>query len=176
MGGTGVERGAEKGAAAPTRKRAAGEGGDVFRKVQTPVARRSPGNSSGTAQGETRIHRAIPNLPPAHIRLPVVVGMGAKPSALQAKQRSRGSAGTPGPKTPGLPAAARGKRGCGATGCPGTPEPLPRGPSPGGCLSVGSGGGRSIRSDLHGNPRRAAGKALIGSADLAETLGAIGRR
>lgn len=80
MARTGVERGRENGASAATRKPIAGEGDDIFHKVQTLGARGGPGNFSGTAQGETRIHQAIPNLPPAHIWLPVAVGTGAEPS------------------------------------------------------------------------------------------------
>lgn len=155
-----LARTGENGASAVTRKHIAGEGDDIFHKVQTLVARRGPGNSSRTAQGETRIHQAIPNLPPAHIWLPVAVGTDAKPSLLPAKQRSRGSAGTVGLKMPDPPAAAHGKRSYGAPGYWATHGP-PHGPFPGGCLSMGSRGGRSIRLDLHGNPHRAAGKALI---------------
>lgn len=162
MARTGVERGRENGASAAMRKPIAGEGDDIFHKVQTLGARGGPGNFSGTAQGETRIHQAIPNLPPPHIWLPVAVGTGAEPSSLPAKQRSRGSAGTVGLKMPDPPAAAHGKRSY-SYGAPGywvTHGP-PHGPFPGGCLSISSRGGRSIRLDLHGNPHRAAGKALI---------------
>lgn len=74
------------------------------------ITRRGPGNSSDVPKEKPHLHRAFPNLPPAHARLPVAVGTGAKPSAVQAKRRSCGSTGTPGPERPVPPRAARGSR------------------------------------------------------------------